>query len=234
MAVTRVNSSSISASGTTASAFSVAIGVACSIDDLIVVTACCNGTHVSNGMSVVESTNAQTFGTLDQVQLGGAGARWMQTFLLVTVSALTGTENITLTPYAANTQATFVVDVFRGITGAGSPVLDFQSASGASGTSATSPDLLFTPYTPGDLVMSLTAVSSGTATQPSPYLLGSQRTTGPTTSNAYILATDGSSTYGGAWTWGTTNTSALTTVLFSGSGLSSPGVWYFAREVILS
>jgi hypothetical protein len=209
VSVTRVNSSSISASGTTASAFGVALGVACNVGDVIVVTADCNGTHAANGMSVQETTNAQNFTTISETQQGGASSRWVQTFMLKTTVALTGAETIQLTPYAANTQATFVVDVYRGLSGLISRAA--QITSGAAGLTATNPALLSAPPV-GDLVLSLTGVSSGTATKPTAYALASQTTVGPTTSNAHVLSADGTSTYGGTWTWGTSNSSALQTL----------------------
>lgn len=209
MSVTRVNGSSISASGVTASPFGTTLGVACLAGDVIVVTADCNGTHAANGMSVQETTNGQTFTTISETQQGGASSRWEQTFLLKTTVDLTGSETIQLTPYASNTSASFVVDIYRGLTGLISRAV--QITSGAAGLSAANPALLSAPPA-GDLVLSLTGVSSGTATKPAAYTLGSQTTAGPTTSNAHVLSADGTSTYGGTWTWGTSNSSALQTL----------------------
>lgn len=67
----------------------------------------------------------------------------------------------------------------------------------------------------GDLVLSLVSVSSGTATQPAAYTAGSTIATNVRTANAYVLSASGASTYGGTWTWGTSNTSALQTVSFA-------------------
>lgn len=212
MPVTRVNGSSISAVGATAASYGVAIGVACNVGDLIVVSADCNGTHATNDMTVQETTNVQNFVQLGEQQQGGASSRWQQTFYLFTAVALTGTETIQLQPYVANTASSFTVDVFRGCSGTVSRAV--TKAAGASGGTANSPALGSAPPA-GDLVLSLVAVSSGTTTPPSPFTKGSERVTTPTTCNAYVLSADGVSTYGGTWTWGTANTSSLQTVAFA-------------------
>jgi hypothetical protein len=70
--------------------------------------------------------------------------------------------------------------------------------------------------------MTLIEVSTGTATKPTAYTAGSNRTTTITSAIGYILSADGSSTYGGTWTWGTTNTSALQTVAFDAASAAAP------------
>lgn len=211
MAITRVNTSSISASNNNASAYTVVIPQGLLAGDLVIVTANSNGTHVTEGISCVEQWNATTLTTITEVQQGNASVRWQQCFYMLTPFDIDpGFATIEVTPYASCTATTFVVDVFRGtLDGVGG-----SNFSGPTGLTANTPALATAPAA-GDLVLSLTSVSSGTATQPSPYLMGSQRTTGPTTSNAYILAADGVSTYGGTWTWGTSNSSALSTVVFA-------------------
>lgn len=208
MAITRVNGSSISGSGTTASAYNVTGSPALLAGDLLVITMDCNGTHAANGMSATLA--GETFTTIAETQQGGASARWVQTFYCVLATSQTPTPSVT--PYALNTASTAVMDVYRGANGLISRAA--QVTSGASGTSATNPALLSAPLA-GDLVLTLTGVSSGTATQPAAFTLGSQSSAGgPTVSSAYVLSADGASTYGGTWTWGTANTSALQTVAF--------------------
>lgn len=212
MAITRVTTSSISATSSNASAYTVAIPHALLVGDLVIVTANSNGTHATNGISCVAQWDLTTLTTIAEAQQGNASVRWMQCFYTqVLVGVGPGAGLIEVTPYVGCTATTFVVDVFRGTLGLSTTQVTF---SGPTGLTANTPALATAP-TAGDLVLSLTSVSSGTATPPSPYLLGSQRTTGPTTSNAYVLAADGVSTYGGTWTWGTSNSSALLTVAFA-------------------
>lgn len=217
MAVTRVNSSSISGTSTAATAYTAAVGVAVAIGDLIVVNANSNGTHVTNGMACSDSKNG-AYTTLLETDQGGASTRWQQTFWKVATVAMVTTDTISLTPYASNTASAFSVDIFRGTGGTISHAA--VGTPGASGTTAANPALAAAPAA-GDLVLTLATASSGTLTQPAAFTKGSFGTTNVATANAYVLSADGSSTYGGTWTLGTTNTSAEQTVAFAGSTVAA-------------
>ena len=211
VAITRVNSASINASGTTAAAYSTTLGVAAAAGDLIIVNASGNGTHVANGMSVQDSVNLTNFTTITEVQGGGASSHWAQAFYYVTPQALASGTTITLTPYALNTLSSFDVDIFRGTSGAISRAVTLTS--GVAGTTAVTPALATAPVA-GDLVLSMIEVSTGTATPPAAYTKGSFTVTTASSCIGYVLAADGASTYSGTWTWGTSNTSDLQTVAF--------------------
>lgn len=210
MAITRVNGSAITGSGTTATAYTATLPAVLA-GDLIVVTANCNGTHVTNGMSCSETSTSTALTTIHETDQGGSSSRWLQTFYLyVTNDIASGT--IRLTPYASNTASSMSIDIFRGTSGVISRAV--QGNSAALGTTASTPALATAPPA-GDLVLSLVSVSSGTATKPTAYTAGSTIATNVRTANAYVLSADGTSTYGGTWTWGSSNTSALQTVSFS-------------------
>jgi hypothetical protein len=210
VAITRVNGSAITGSGTTASAYTAAVGAVLA-GDLIIVTANCNGTHATNGMSCSETSTSTALTTISETDQGGSSTRWLQTFYLYVTNDI-ASATISLTPYAANTASSMSVDVFRGTGGNISRAV--QIVSGVLGTTANNPALATAPPA-GDLVLSLVSVSTGTATQPAAYTAGSTIATNVRTANAYVLSADGVSTYGGNWTWGTSNTSALQTVSFA-------------------
>jgi len=216
-AVTRVNTSSISTASTGAGSYGVAIGVACNVGDLIVATMTSDGTHVTNGMAVLETTNFQTFTTIAETQMGDASSRWIQTFFLVNATPLSGTEIIEADQYASATNTSLAVDVFRGTTGLISKAVTMASV--AASVAAYTPALGSAPDA-GDLVLTLvgTASSTGTKIQPPAYLLGSRQTAITYTGHGYVLSADGSSTYQGSWTWSTTGPSALQTVAFGLEG----------------
>jgi hypothetical protein len=214
VAVTRVNSSSINASGTTATAFSTTFGVAVLAGDLIVVTGTCNGTHATNGMSVKDAVNNVNFTTIKEQQGSAASSRWLQSFYFFTPVDIASGTNITFTPYAANTQASFSVDVFRGCQGPGIISRAVVGATPASGTTSAT-GALASNVPAGDLVITGCFAASGTLTAGSPFTTGSTTTTTTSSANGYVLSASGSSTYASTWALGTSNTNANYVVSFA-------------------
>jgi hypothetical protein len=207
--VTRITTGNPGGAGTTAAAYTGAVGVAVAVGDLIVVYANSNGTHVTNGMACSDAKNGAYTTGLEQ-QGGSSSSRWSQSFYKFATVALLATDNITVTPYAANTSSSFAVEVFRGL--AGTVNRAFVGAANASALTAAAPALASAP-TVGSLVVSMASTGSSTHTIASPFTLGSTGRT-PTTSIGYVLAANGTSTYGVTWTAAAANTWSTETVAF--------------------
>lgn len=225
MAVTRINSTSLTGGSTSASAYTIAVGNLL-VGDLVVVNVNSNGTHATNGIGIDDPAVLFFTNLLSERQQNAGGTRWQQTaYLYINFD---WNFSVQITPYAGNTQSSASVDAFRGTTGLVSRAV--QVVGGGLTASASTPALLSAPPA-GDLVMSMVTVSPGsTATnQPSPYLLGSGTTTNVVTQNGYVLSADGTSTYGGSWNWGTSNTSALQTVSFA-AAVSTPAPSLFMTQ----
>lgn len=231
MAVTRVNTATITASSSTASAYTTAVGVATAVGDLVVVTMTCNGTHAANGMVFSDAVNG-TYTVLKEQDGSGSSSRWLQTFYKFTTGAMTTGTLLSATPYAASTASAFVVDIFRGTTGAISePVV---GASPAAGTTFAAPALAAAPPA-GDLVLSLVFAAAGTLTKPAAFTQGSSTTTTTSAANGYVLSADGASTYGGTWSLSASNSNAAETVSFaqaSGAAASRPHPPVLVRQAV--
>lgn len=219
MSLTHVNTVSLSANSTAATAYSITIpaGQGILAGDLIVVCADGTGTHASNGMAVQDNINATPYTTIRETQQGGASTHWLQTFYYATPLnfANDGTDLITFTPYASSTLNSFSVDVFRSTSQAISQAVVFSSVT--SGTSFAASALGSAPAT-GDLVLTFCGATTGTLTQGSPFTLGSSANTNQSTAIGYVLGADGSTTYASTWTDGATSTAATQTVAFGSAG----------------
>lgn len=215
MGATRVNSASISGSGTTTATATIPGGTGILAGDLIIVSANCNGTHATNGMSVQDSVNATAYTTIKEQDLSGASTRWLQTFFFVTPVNIADGSTITLTAYAASAAASLAVDIFRGASGTISNAA--VGVSPAAGTTCAAPALGAAPAA-GNLVLSFCSFSSDVVamTVASPFTSGSQKNgTTPAVATGFVLAADGSSTYGVTWTNDSSQSNAAVTVAFA-------------------
>ena len=119
----RVNTVSIGASATSASAYSATVPADGSMGgagtagiiagDLIVCNGISNGTHVANALSVQDNVNTTNFTNIKEQQLGGASAYWQQCLYYVAVANVPAGSLITFTPFAAATFTCFSIDVYR-------------------------------------------------------------------------------------------------------------------------
>ena len=212
MTITRVNSASIAGNGTTSATATIPGGTGILAGDLIIVNAGSQTGHTTNGISVQDAVNATPYTTILETELGSASTRWQQTFAFLTPVNIADGTVLTCTGYGTATNTEFSVDIFRGATATISRAA--VGASNVSGTSSAAPALASAPPA-NDLVLTFCMAGSGTLTPAAPFTKGSSGTTGAATAIGYVLAADGSSTYGSTWTLGTTNTSAAQTVSFA-------------------
>ena len=212
MTITRVNSASISGNGTTSATATIPGGTGILAGDLIIVNAGSQTGHTTNGISVQDAVNATPYTTILETELGSASTRWQQTFAFLTPVNIADGTVLTCTGYGTATNTEFSVDIFRGATATISRAA--VGASNVSGTTSAAPALASAPPA-NDLVLTFCMAGSGTLTPAAPFTKGSSGTTGAATAIGYVLAADGSSTYGSTWTLGTANTSAAQTVSFA-------------------
>jgi hypothetical protein len=232
VAITRVNSASISGSGTTSAVATIPGGTGILAGDLIVVAANCNGTHVSNGMSVKDSVNGTNFTTIREQDLSAASSRWLQAFSFVTPVNIADGSTITLTAYAASAAAALAVDVFRGVTGTISNAA--TGTSPAAGATSLGPALGAAPAA-GNLVLSFNSFAANTATLTvaSPFTRGSAKLAStPSAAIGYVLSADGSSTYAVTWTNDSSQSNADVTVAFTAAASAAAAPAPLMRPVM--
>ena len=218
MAITHVNSASIAGNGTTSATATIPGGTGILAGDLIIVNAGSQTGHTTNGISVQDAVNATPYTTILETELGSASTRWQQTFAFLTPVNIADGTVLTCTGYGTATNTEFSVDIFRGATATISRAA--VGASNVSGTTSAAPALASAPPA-NDLVLTFCMAGSGTLTPAAPFTKGSSGTTGAATAIGYVLAADGSSTYGSTWTLGTANTSAAQTVSFAAATVAA-------------
>ena len=123
MTNTHVNAGvSIGNNSSAATAYTVAVpsGTGIAAGDLIVGWGDGNftGTRVSKGMKLKDSVNNTNYTTVDEVEQGGSSSHWAQMFYFQTTKAIPDGSTFTFTPSAGSTANGFVVDIYRGTTGA--------------------------------------------------------------------------------------------------------------------
>jgi hypothetical protein len=213
----RVNKVSIGANSGAAAAYTATIpaGTGILAGDLIIVCANSNGTHAANGMACQDSVNAVPFTTIREQDLSGSSSRWLQTFAYKTPADIPDGATISFTPYALANASSFTVDIFRGFDATISRAA--TGVSPAAGTTCAAPALA-SPPPANDLVLSFTSFATSTGGYPTvaaPFTRGSVQTTTPSTATGYVLAADGTSTYGVTWTSDTSQSTAGITVSFA-------------------
>lgn len=221
---TRVNTVSIGASSTGATAYSVTIpaGTGIIAGDLIVVTAASNGTHVLNGQSVQDNVNLVNYTTIKEQQQGGSSTHYQQTFYYQTPANIPDGSTITYTPFAGSTANAFCVDIFRSTSGSISNAVTSQANTASASQSA--PALAAAPVI-GYLVLTMDAATTGTLTAGGAFTTGSSvNSAGQSVATGYVLQASGTSTYASTWTCGSSQTSAAQTVAFAVIGIGVPYV----------
>ncbi len=219
----RVNSVSIGATSTSAAAYSATIpaGTGIIAGDLIIVCGTSDGTHASNGMSVLDNVNNVSFTTIKDQQQGSSSTHWQQTFYYVAAANVPDGSLITFTPYAAATTTTFSVDIFR--YALGTIVQAVVGQTNVAANAQTSPALGAAPPV-GSLVFSFDTTIGGaiTLTQDPTFTAGSITiAAGSAAGIAYAVA-DGVGTFASTWTDSSSQTSATQTVALKNASVGVP------------
>lgn len=218
----RVNTVSIGASSTSASAYSATIptGTGIIAGDVLVVNAVSNGTHVLNGITCQDSVNLTNFTQIKEQQLGGSSAYYQQTFYYVAAANIPDGSLVTLTPYAAATDTCFSVDIYRYALGTITNAV--VSQANTASTSQAAPALAAAPAI-GNLVLTFDAAAgTGALTPGAAFTAGStQAGTASATATAFLSAS-GSSTYASTWTDAGSVVSATQTVALQNAGVGTP------------
>ncbi len=227
MTLTRISDGTCHAAGTTASAYTKALGVAANAGDVLIVCGHSNGTHAANGMIVSDSVNNVNFTTILEQDESNASSHWLQAFVYQTPVALASGTTITFTPYAANTASTFSLDVFRGAT----TTVDTgpSGASPAAGTTSLTNALSPVPKA-SSLVLSFATFSGGTLTAGSPITLGTSDASAGPTAVGYVLGADGTTNYQSTWTSTVSNSNANVVVAYlPAAGDTGPATFLWSR-----